>query len=242
MSAANNRCKDRRQDRKGSAPPRSRRRRRSKKVVDIKDAPKKPGGLSHERLIAVLLAPHITEKTSLAMQNTNTYSFRVRRDSTKPDIKAAVELMFNVKVDGRAGGQRNRQDAPLRQADGPHPGHQESLRSPGPRPDDRLRSQDQGLKVVRHASHQDETDFAGHALRREARQVAPAQGRAVRAADRQAEAPLRSQQRRPHHHAPPGQRSPNTSTASSTSVATRTASRAWSSASSTIRTAPATSR
>jgi large subunit ribosomal protein L23 len=71
-----------------------------KKVVDIKDAPKKPGGLSQEKLIVVLLAPHITEKTSLAMQNTNTYSFRVRRDSSKPDIKAAVELMFNVKVDG----------------------------------------------------------------------------------------------------------------------------------------------
>ena len=65
------------------------------KVVDIKDAPKKP---SQERLIAVLLAPHITEKTSLAMQDSNTYSFRVRRDSTKPDVKAAVELMFGVKV------------------------------------------------------------------------------------------------------------------------------------------------
>ena len=70
----------------------------SKKVVNIQDAPKKVA--SQERLIAVLLAPHITEKTSLAMQNTNTYSFRVRRDSSKPDIKAAVELMFNVKVDG----------------------------------------------------------------------------------------------------------------------------------------------
>ena len=69
-----------------------------KKVVNIKDAPPKPA--SQEKLIAVLLAPHITEKTSLAMQNTNTYSFRVRRDSTKPDIKAAVELMFNVKVAG----------------------------------------------------------------------------------------------------------------------------------------------
>jgi len=68
-----------------------------KKVVDIKDAPAKPA--SQEKLIAVLLAPHITEKTSLAMQNTNTYSFRVRRDSTKPDVKAAVELMFGVKVD-----------------------------------------------------------------------------------------------------------------------------------------------
>ena len=70
----------------------------AKKVVDIKDAPKKVA--SQEKLISVLLAPHITEKTSLAMQNSNTYSFRVRRDSTKPEIKAAVELMFNVKVDG----------------------------------------------------------------------------------------------------------------------------------------------
>lgn len=68
----------------------------TKKVVDIKDAPKK--GASQEKLISVLIAPHITEKTSLAMQNANTYSFRVRRESTKPDIKAAVELMFGVKV------------------------------------------------------------------------------------------------------------------------------------------------
>jgi large subunit ribosomal protein L23 len=67
-----------------------------KKVVDIKDAP--PKVASQEKLISVLLAPHITEKTSLAMQNTNTYSFRVRRESTKPDVKAAVELMFGVKV------------------------------------------------------------------------------------------------------------------------------------------------
>ena len=69
---------------------------KGKKVVDIKDAVK---ATSQERLISVLIAPHITEKTSLAMQNANTYSFRVRRDSTKPDIKAAVELMFGVKVD-----------------------------------------------------------------------------------------------------------------------------------------------
>ena len=71
---------------------------KAKKVVDIKDAPKKVA--SQEKLISVLLAPHITEKTSLAMQNTNTYSFRVRRESTKPEIKAAVELMFGVKVAG----------------------------------------------------------------------------------------------------------------------------------------------
>ena len=55
--------------------------------------------LSQERLINVLVAPHVTEKTALAMQNSNQYAFRVRRDATKPDIKAAVELMFQVKVE-----------------------------------------------------------------------------------------------------------------------------------------------
>ena len=70
---------------------------KGRKVVDIKDAPKVA---SQEKLINLLIAPHITEKTSLAMQNSNTYSFRVLRNSTKPEIKAAVELMFNVKVDG----------------------------------------------------------------------------------------------------------------------------------------------
>jgi large subunit ribosomal protein L23 len=54
--------------------------------------------LSQERLINVLVAPHITEKTALAMQNSNQYAFKVRSDATKPDIKAAVELMFSVKV------------------------------------------------------------------------------------------------------------------------------------------------
>ena len=53
---------------------------------------------SQEKLINILIAPHITEKTSLAMQNNNSYAFRVLRDATKPDIKAAVELMFGVKV------------------------------------------------------------------------------------------------------------------------------------------------
>ena len=68
---------------------------KGKKVVDIKDAPKVA---SPEKLINLLTAPHITEKTSLAMQNANTYSFRVLRASSKPEIKAAVELMFGVKV------------------------------------------------------------------------------------------------------------------------------------------------
>lgn len=72
---------------------------KAKKVVDIKDAPQNTGKVAgQERLINLLVTPHITEKTSLAMQNANTYSFRVLRNSTKPEIKAAVELMFGVKV------------------------------------------------------------------------------------------------------------------------------------------------
>jgi len=56
--------------------------------------------VNREQLMSVLIAPHVTEKTSLAMQNHNQYTFRVRRDATKTDIKQAVELMFDVKVNG----------------------------------------------------------------------------------------------------------------------------------------------
>jgi len=56
--------------------------------------------MNREQLMSVLIAPHVTEKTSLAMQNHNQYTFRVRRDATKIDIRKAIELMFDVKVVG----------------------------------------------------------------------------------------------------------------------------------------------
>jgi len=56
--------------------------------------------VNREQLMNVLLAPHVTEKTSTAMQNHNQYCFKVSRKATKTDIKAAVELMFEVKVSG----------------------------------------------------------------------------------------------------------------------------------------------
>ena len=56
--------------------------------------------MNREQLMTVLVAPHVTEKSSLVMQNHNQYVFRVRRDATKTDIKRAVELMFEVKVEG----------------------------------------------------------------------------------------------------------------------------------------------
>ncbi len=54
---------------------------------------------SKERLMSVLLAPHVSEKSAIAAETAHQIVFRVRRDSTKPEIKAAVELMFEVKVD-----------------------------------------------------------------------------------------------------------------------------------------------
>jgi large subunit ribosomal protein L23 len=56
--------------------------------------------VNREQLMSVLIAPHVTEKTSLAMQNHNQYTFRVRREATKTDVRKAVELMFDVKVTG----------------------------------------------------------------------------------------------------------------------------------------------
>ena len=54
---------------------------------------------SKERLMNVLLAPHVSEKSARVAEGQNQVVFRVLRDSTKPEIKAAVELMFEVKVD-----------------------------------------------------------------------------------------------------------------------------------------------
>ena len=54
--------------------------------------------MNREELMTVLIAPHVTEKTSLAMQNHNQYTVRVRRDATKVDVKKAVQLMFDVQV------------------------------------------------------------------------------------------------------------------------------------------------
>ena len=47
----------------------------------------------------VVLAPHITEKATMASEH-NAVVFRVANDATKPQIKAAVEALFNVKVTG----------------------------------------------------------------------------------------------------------------------------------------------
>lgn len=51
-----------------------------------------------ERLMQVLLAPQISEKSTFVADKFNQVIFRVMRDATKPEIKAAVELLFKVEV------------------------------------------------------------------------------------------------------------------------------------------------
>ncbi len=53
---------------------------------------------SKERMLSILLAPHVSEKSARATQDSNQVVFRVRRDASKPEIKAAVEMLFEVKV------------------------------------------------------------------------------------------------------------------------------------------------
>jgi large subunit ribosomal protein L23 len=62
----------------------------------------KPQPASRERLMQVLLAPHVSEKAARVTDQGNQVVFRVLRNATKPEIKAAVELMFEVKVDAVA--------------------------------------------------------------------------------------------------------------------------------------------
>ena len=51
-----------------------------------------------ERLMQVLLAPVVSEKSTFVADKRNQYVFRVASDATKPEIKAAVELMFKTLV------------------------------------------------------------------------------------------------------------------------------------------------
>ncbi len=55
--------------------------------------------MNNDRLMQVLLGPIVTEKATQIAENDNQIAFRVCPDATKPEIKAAVELLFKVEVD-----------------------------------------------------------------------------------------------------------------------------------------------
>lgn len=55
--------------------------------------------MNQERLINVLLAPVVSEKSTVVAETDNQYVFKVVPDATKPEIKGAVESLFNVHVE-----------------------------------------------------------------------------------------------------------------------------------------------
>ena len=58
---------------------------------------KKPQTAPDARHYDIVLAPHITEKSTLLSEH-NAVVFKVAEKATKPEIKAAIEALFNVKV------------------------------------------------------------------------------------------------------------------------------------------------
>jgi large subunit ribosomal protein L23 len=58
---------------------------------------KKPTQAPEARHYDIVLAPHITEKSTM-LSETNAVVFRVAPSASKPEIKAAIEALFNVKV------------------------------------------------------------------------------------------------------------------------------------------------
>jgi large subunit ribosomal protein L23 len=78
----------------------------TKKTPEKKAAKKTEGAASAprrfavDRLMTVVLAPVVSEKSTFVADRNRQYVFRVADDATKPQIKAAVELMFKTKVEG----------------------------------------------------------------------------------------------------------------------------------------------
>ena len=54
--------------------------------------------MNSEKILTVLESPYVSEKASLLAANFRQYAFRVQVNATKPEIKKAVEQLFNVKV------------------------------------------------------------------------------------------------------------------------------------------------
>lgn len=55
--------------------------------------------MNQERLMKVLCGPVITEKSTMIGEKHNQLAFVVIPDATKAEVKAAVEKLFNVKVE-----------------------------------------------------------------------------------------------------------------------------------------------
>lgn len=56
--------------------------------------------IREERLLKVILAPHVSEKSTVSAEKYNTVVFKVATTATKADVKAAVEKLFETEVVG----------------------------------------------------------------------------------------------------------------------------------------------
>jgi large subunit ribosomal protein L23 len=54
--------------------------------------------INEERLLKVVLGPHVSEKSTMAAEGNNTVVFKVVKDANKEEIKQAVEKLFEVEV------------------------------------------------------------------------------------------------------------------------------------------------
>lgn len=54
--------------------------------------------MNQERLLKVILTPHISEKAATGMEVRNEYVFEVAESASKPEVKDAIEFLFNTKV------------------------------------------------------------------------------------------------------------------------------------------------
>ncbi len=56
--------------------------------------------MNQERLMKILLSPHVSEKTTRLADSNNQVVFKILPNATKREVKEAVELLFKVKVTG----------------------------------------------------------------------------------------------------------------------------------------------
>jgi len=54
--------------------------------------------MNQERLLKVLLAPHVSEKSTTVADSVNQHVFRVLPDATKSEVAKAIQLLFKVEV------------------------------------------------------------------------------------------------------------------------------------------------
>jgi large subunit ribosomal protein L23 len=54
--------------------------------------------MNTQRLANIIVSPRISEKATMRADLENQHVFSVLKDATKPEVKKAVELMFDVKV------------------------------------------------------------------------------------------------------------------------------------------------